>query len=52
MRIQALLDMSEDEYERLDPQKQREIDSIRLDRCKEKRKELAFKSGISLCCVT
>lgn len=38
-RIQALLDLSEDEYEKLDPQQQEDIDRIRHNRSKEKRKE-------------
>ena len=37
--IQALLDMSEDEYEALTPQKQREIDVIRDQRYREKREK-------------
>lgn len=37
--IQALLDMSEDEYEALTPQKQREIDAIRDQRYREKREK-------------
>ena len=37
-KIQALLDISEDEYEGLSPKKQREIDSIRQQRYLEKKK--------------
>ena len=38
-RIQALLDMSEDEYENLDPQEKEEFDRLQHSHSMEKRKE-------------
>ena len=38
-RVQALLDMSEDEYENLDPQEKEEFDKFQHSQSIEKKKE-------------
>lgn len=38
-KIQALLDISEDEYESLDPQQKEDFDKLQHSRSMEKRKE-------------
>ena len=38
-RVQALLDMSEDEYENLDPQEKEEFDKFQHNQSMEKKKE-------------
>ena len=41
-RIQALVDMSEEEYEGLDPQQQKEIDRLQHSRSTERRKQSVY----------
>lgn len=51
-RIQTLLDISEDEYEAMDPDQQREIDIIRQQRYLERKRLYAISYTVHMCIRT